>query len=88
MVNYYRLFLIEGAVSFILGAAAFFILPDFPETATGTAKWLLNEDERKIASIRMRRDRVSVEDGNRSVWYGLKLAVTDYRTWVFVSPLY
>ena len=79
------LFIIDGAASFCFGVLAIFVLPDFPETPSGSAKWLLTPDERAVAVERMRRDRVSAEEGSRSVWYGLKLAVLDYRTWVFVS---
>lgn len=82
------LFLIEGAASFGFGILAIFILPDFPESTggkVGSAKWLFTPNERLVAVERMRRDRVSVEEGNRSVWYGLRLAITDYRTWIFVS---
>ncbi|RDW61675.1 hypothetical protein BP5796_11567 [Coleophoma crateriformis] len=81
------LFLIEGAASFCSGVVAIFILPDFPERQTGSASWLLTPEERMVAVERMRRDRVSVEEGNKSVWYGLKLAIIDYRTWVFVVML-
>ncbi|KAH8592211.1 major facilitator superfamily domain-containing protein [Bisporella sp. PMI_857] len=81
------LFLIEGAASFFFGAVAVFILPNFPESTSGSVKWLLTPEERMVAIERIRRDRVSVEDNNRSVWYGLRLAVVDYRTWIFVIML-
>lgn len=61
------------------------MLPDFPHSSTGSSKWLLTEDERAVAVLRMKRDRVSDEEINHSVCYGLKLAVADYRTWIFVS---
>ena len=79
------LFIIEGAASFAIGVAAIFILPDFPETPSGSAKWLLTEEERQVAMERMRRDRVSTPEGEHSVWYSLKLACADYRMWIFVS---
>ncbi|KAJ9621710.1 hypothetical protein H2203_007199 [Taxawa tesnikishii (nom. ined.)] len=79
------LFIIEGAASFLFGLLATQILPDFPDSKSGSTKWLLTEEERAVAMERMRRDRVSAPEGNRSVWYGLKLAVVDYRTWIFVS---
>ena len=60
------------------------MLPDFPGKASGTAKWLLTEEERRVAVLRMQRDRTSETEERRSVWYGLKLAVTDYRTWILV----
>lgn len=79
------LFLIEGVASFVAGVVAWFVLPDFPHSSTGSSRWLLTEDERAVAVLRMKRDRVSEEESNHSVWYGLKLAVADYRTWIFVS---
>ncbi len=45
----------------------------------------LTEDERKMAVERIKSDRVSNQESDHLVWYGLKLAVKDYRTWVFVS---
>lgn len=79
------LFLIEGVASFVAGVVAWFVLPDFPHSSTGSSRWLLTEDERAVAVLRMKRDRVSEEESNHTVWYGLKLAVADYRTWIFVS---
>lgn len=82
------LFIIEGVASFGLGIAAAFILPDFPETNTGSSKWLLRDDERQVAIERMRRDRVAPTEGDHSVWYSLKLAAADYRMWIFVGALF
>lgn len=79
------LFIIEGSLSFFFGLLAVFVLPDFPERASGAAKWLLAEEERHVAVLRLQRDRVSIADESHSVWYGLKLACSDYRTWIFVS---
>lgn len=62
-----------------------FILPDFPGSKTGGGKWLFNEEEQKLAIDRIQRDRVSAPEANESIMHGLRLAVTDYRTWVFVS---
>lgn len=81
------LFLIEGVASFTIGIASAFILPDFPESATGSVTWLLTKEEREVAVERMQRDRTSTGEEKHSVWYGLKLAVTDYRTWIFVRGL-
>lgn len=60
------------------------MLPDFPESTTGSQKWLLTSRERKVALERILVDRVAQED-NRTLWYGFVRAVADYRTWVFVS---
>ncbi|KAF2015198.1 MFS general substrate transporter [Aaosphaeria arxii CBS 175.79] len=77
------LFIIEGAVSFLLGLIAFFFLPDFPGSATGSARWLLSEEERRISSYRMSLDSISSQETNRSVRHGLKLALCDYKVWIF-----
>lgn len=79
------LFIIEGALSFAFGLLALVVLPDFPGKRTGSARWLFNEEEHRVAGLRIERDRTAVEEGSKSVWYGLQLAVKDCRTWVFVS---
>ncbi|KAH7380706.1 major facilitator superfamily domain-containing protein [Pyrenochaeta sp. MPI-SDFR-AT-0127] len=81
------LFIIEGAASLVLGLCSFFILPDFPGSATGSARWLLSEEERRVSSLRMSLDSVSSQETNHSVWYGLKLAVSDYKVWIFALIL-
>lgn len=78
------LFILEGAASFAAGILGLVLLPDFPTGKTGLAKWFLTEEERKVAVERMARDRVSLPESEHGVMYGLKLAVTDIRTWVFV----
>lgn len=65
-----------------------FILPDFPHSKTGSTRWLFTEAERELAVERLSRDRVSEREADHSVMHGLKLAVIDYRTWVFVSLTY
>ncbi|RDW77690.1 hypothetical protein BP6252_05743 [Coleophoma cylindrospora] len=50
------LFIIEGGMTVLTGAVAFFWLPATPETA-----WFLNEDERRAAKAR------SLRDGSRKV---------------------
>jgi len=79
------LFILEGAGSVLAAAAAFFLLPDFPEAKTGSAKWLFSNEERELAVQRIALDRVSLPEANRSVWHGLSLAIKDIRTWIFVS---
>lgn len=88
MAGWRWLFLIEGVASFAIGVAACFILPDFPESSTGSVTWLLTEEERAVAVQRMQRDKTHTDEEKHSVWYGLKLAVIDYRTWIFVSISY
>ncbi|KAK1455706.1 hypothetical protein CMEL01_04466 [Colletotrichum melonis] len=79
------LFIIEGAGSFTAALLGFALLPDFPGQRSGVAKWLLTDAEQRVAVERIRRDRVSLPEADSSVWNGLKLAIKDPRTWVFVS---
>lgn len=79
------LFILEGAASFAAGILGLVLLPDFPTGKTGLAKWFLTEEERQVAVERMARDRVSLPEAEHGVRYGLRLAVKDKRTWVFVS---
>ncbi|KAF9880197.1 major facilitator superfamily transporter [Colletotrichum karsti] len=81
------LFIIEGAASFGFGLIAFFLIPDYPESNSGLAKWLLTKEEREVAVERIARDQVSNQESNDSIWYGLKAAVMDYRVWVFAFIL-
>lgn len=46
---------------------------------------MFSAEEQKLAMDRIQRDRVSAPEADESIMNGLKLAVTDYRTWVFVS---
>lgn len=84
------LFIIEGVGSFVAALLALVILPDFPGDKTGVCGWLMSEEEQKVAVARIVRDRVSQPEADRSVLNGLKLAVMDIRTWVFVrdTPLF
>ncbi|KAJ4180111.1 hypothetical protein NW755_011960 [Fusarium falciforme] len=81
------LFLLEGVATFVVGVLAIFILPDFPSSKSGSATWLLSDDERQLAVERIARDQVSNQESNRSIWHGLRTAAMDFRVWVFVSIL-
>jgi MFS family permease len=81
------LFIIEGAGSFLMAIFAAFLLPDYTDSTTGSAKWLFTTREREVAAQRIALDRVSLPEADRSVWHGLGLAVKDYRTWIFVRIL-
>ncbi|VTT59273.1 unnamed protein product [Fusarium fujikuroi] len=87
MAGWQWLFIIEGAGSFMAAIIAFFVLPDFPGQKTGAMKWLLSDDEQKVAVERINRDRVSLPDADHGVFAGLMMAVKDLRTWVFVIML-
>ena len=61
--------------------------PQLPRIHHGPAKWLLTADERALAVERIARDRVSDQESDRSVRYGLKFAARDFRTCVFALML-
>jgi hypothetical protein len=82
------LFIIEGVGSFVAAIVALALLPDYVDSESGSGRWLLTPREREIAAARIAADRVSVPEAKSSVWYGVSLAVKDYRTWIFVcAPL-
>lgn len=72
------LFIIQGAVTFLIAIAACYILPDEP-----LKTWWLSEDERRLAHDRVARDTVGISS-SESIWSGLFQAVKDPKVWVFV----
>ena len=79
------LFIIESATGAFFALAGPFFIPDFPASTTGAGVYWLSEDLRKVAAARIAADRVSEPEASHSVWYGLRLALTDVKTWGFVS---
>ncbi|KAJ0156131.1 putative transporter [Colletotrichum tanaceti] len=79
------LFIIEGVGSFASAFAAFALLPDYVGSKTGVCSWLMSDKELRVAAQRMEADRVSVPQQKTTVWNGLRLAVRDVRTWLFVG---
>ncbi|CAG8975270.1 hypothetical protein HYALB_00007971 [Hymenoscyphus albidus] len=80
------LFIIEGAITVGIAAAAFFILPNFPNTTT----WLTDE-ERKLAVWRLEEDIGQedwVDSKKQSFKEGLKLAFSDVKTYVLMVLLF
>ncbi|KAH8651050.1 major facilitator superfamily domain-containing protein [Xylariales sp. PMI_506] len=76
------LYIIESVMTVGLAIIAFFVLPNFPNTT----KWL-SEEEKAYAIWRIANDIGQDQDGAKepsglqSAW----LAITDYRTWMFVA---
>ncbi|OLN87986.1 putative transporter C11D3.18C 1 [Colletotrichum chlorophyti] len=74
------LFIIEGVVAIAFALVAMWILPDYPHTT----KWL-TDDERAYAAWRLIKDVQEADTyGEQSMWDGVKMAVRDYRLYVFV----
>ena len=85
LVGWQWLFIIESATgAFCAIFICPFIIPDFPSSNSGPGKWLLTDDMRRLAAARIEADRVSEPKASNSVWYGLKLALLDVKTWAFV----
>ncbi|KAK1974251.1 major facilitator superfamily transporter [Colletotrichum cereale] len=71
------LFIIQGAVTFLLAVVAYFVLPDEPLTT----RWLTPE-ERVLANERILRDTVG-NAGQTTTWSGLLEAARDPKVWLF-----
>lgn len=71
------LFILQGAVTFVIAFGGYFILPDFPKTT----RWLTQE-ERDLAYNRMEIDTVG-NQGQTGTLNGLKQAARDPVVWIF-----
>ncbi|KAL2061443.1 hypothetical protein VTL71DRAFT_7716 [Oculimacula yallundae] len=78
MAGWRWLYIIQGSLSFGVGVASFFFLPNHPLKT----KWL-SQEQREMAHNRIVADTTEKE-GNVSPWKGLYQCVVDWRTWVFV----
>jgi MFS family permease len=76
------LFIILAVTGAGFAAICFFILPDYPTSTTGSARWTMTEDMRKIAAARILADRPSTAEGKTGAWEGLKLSVRDPKLYV------
>ncbi|XWW92086.1 hypothetical protein V2A60_000008 [Cordyceps javanica] len=73
------LFILQGAVTFVIAVLGFFLLPDFPLTT-----WWLTQEERDLAYNRMELDTVG-NKGETSTWKGLQQAAKDPMVWIFCA---
>lgn len=74
------LFILEGVITIGVAFVGIVVLPDYP----GTTKWL-SEEERAFAQWRLKRDINEDDEATAtSVWGGAKLALLDYRLYLFV----
>lgn len=72
------LFLLEGTVTVAFSLASILILPDFPATTS----WLSME-EKAVAVHRLRVHSGTVDEEKGSVLSALKMALLDYKVWLF-----
>ncbi|KAJ0337915.1 hypothetical protein COL922a_006228 [Colletotrichum nupharicola] len=79
------LFIVLASTGAGLAMIALFILPDYPDSTTGSARWSMTEDMRKVAAARILADRVSTAEAKTGVWHGLKMSVFDDKMWLLVG---
>ncbi|KZT39296.1 MFS general substrate transporter [Sistotremastrum suecicum HHB10207 ss-3] len=74
------LFIIEGAITVVVGISAMYILPDFPHNT----RWL-TPDERRLAQVRLAEDAGEADEDTAgdSAWQGVKDAITDPKVALF-----
>ncbi|KND87710.1 putative transporter [Tolypocladium ophioglossoides CBS 100239] len=74
------LFIIEGGTTIGVSFVAAFFLPDYP----ATTRWL-SDEERAFAAWRLLIDISEADErSNTSIWNGIKLALLDYRLYLFI----
>lgn len=78
------LFIVLAATGAGLAMIALFILPDYPTSKTGSARWTMTEDMRTIAAARIAADRVSTTEAKAGLLRALKMSVFDYKMWFLV----
>lgn len=76
------LFIVLAVTGAGLALICLFMLPDYPDSTTGSASWTMSEDMRKIAAARILADRPSTAEAKPGVWHGLKLSVMDPKLWI------
>lgn len=80
-------FILEGSLTVLIAAGAFWILPDFP----ANTKWL-TEEERAMAVWRMQEDAAGEEDwtnsSSESLVGGFKMLIKDPKNWILVVVVY
>ncbi|KAH6695843.1 major facilitator superfamily domain-containing protein [Plectosphaerella plurivora] len=79
------LFIVLASVGAGLALICLFVLPDYPDSTTGSARWSMTEDMRKVAAARILADRVSTTEAKSGVLQGLKMSVFDYKMWLLVG---
>jgi len=84
------IFILEGIATVIVAVIAFFVIQDFPETAT-----FLTEEERAFIVHRMKYDGTDIAMDNEFRWKYVRQAFTDWQVylslfiyWGNVVPLY
>jgi len=76
--NWRVMFLICGGGTLVAGALFIWLMPQGPDTA-----WFLNEEERRVASARLRKDKLS-KDGKDFKMSQFTEALLDPKMWALI----
>ncbi|KAL5532047.1 hypothetical protein ACEPAF_5611 [Sanghuangporus sanghuang] len=76
------LFFIEGAITISVGILSMWALPDYPHNT----RWI-SKTERQVAQARLAEDTGEADEdlAEESMWQGLKMAVTDFKVFIFAT---
>lgn len=75
------IFILEGLATFSAGAASFWIIQDFPDTAK-----FLTQAERTLVIRRLQSDdQFSAAGENLKMKYILKKSISDWKTWIWMA---
>lgn len=75
------IFILEGLATVLAGAASFFIIQDFPDTAK-----FLTEDERTFVIRRLQEDDQFSAAGEKLKMKYLIQSILDWKTWLGSGP--
>ena len=71
------IFILEGLVTVVAGAASFFLIQDFPESAR-----FLSEKERAFVIRRLQTDDLFSAGGEQLEWKNVRKSLLDWKTWL------
>ncbi|KAH9004776.1 MFS general substrate transporter [Lactarius hatsudake] len=74
------IFILEGLATIVAGAASFFIIQDFPDTAR-----FLSEAERSVVIRRLQNDDQFSAAGEKFKLRNIISSLTDWKTWLAIS---
>ena len=71
------IFILEGLITVVAGAASFWIIQDFPDTAK-----FLTEEERTFVVRRLQADSQHSAAGEDLRWHYIWRSLLDWKTWI------
>lgn len=71
------IFILEGLITVLAGAVSYWIIQDFPDTAT-----FLTEEERTVVIRRLQQDDQFSAAGETLKWNYIWQSLMDWKTWI------